>query len=256
MKRRKILIGITVLIFLMVLVRIISNTQYREQIPNPSGESQCAVYYLLNIDGMKGLGHSALMLTDEQGNGLLYSYNGMQYSLTECLMGKAGIGKMKCFELKSEEVDDFLLTGNLQVSDASECDNFDRLLYTYISDEEYNCIKAEADAYISVGDTFEDLYAKAFHAQGEEKQAAEEELQKYVTREDVPKYQIYTYNCDTVARKTIAIVSEEMKRYNEENVKLIPSANYKNMSKHLGEKFGVLNMGEDSLCEKLLWYFL
>lgn len=98
------------------------------------GEKEgCRIYYLLNIDGMKGLGHAAFLLVDEQGEGLFYSYNGMQYSLPECLLGKAGIGKMKSFALNREQTEQFLTAGDLEVSDTSECDNFDRALYRCVS---------------------------------------------------------------------------------------------------------------------------
>ena len=59
----------------------------------------CQVCYLLNLDGMKGLGHSALLLIDETGAGQLFSYNGMQYGLLPCLLGKEGIGKMKVISM-------------------------------------------------------------------------------------------------------------------------------------------------------------
>ena len=71
----------------------------------------CQVCYLLNLDGMKGLGHSALLLIDETGAGQLFSYNGMQYGLLPCLLGKEGIGKMKVISMTPEETAVFLETG-------------------------------------------------------------------------------------------------------------------------------------------------
>lgn len=180
-KNKKIFIGFILFIILILFVKIIITTQYKER-PSTiiSTEKEHTVYYLLNIDGMKGLGHSALMLVDDQGSGFFYSYNGMQYSLMECLVGKAGIGKMKLFELTSDEVKDFLSTGDLEVSDVTECDNFDRLSYKYISAKEYNSIKNELDYYITIGDKYEQLYAAAFNSEGEEKQNAEKILQEFV----------------------------------------------------------------------------
>lgn len=74
MKRKK----YAAVILLAVMVIIFWDTPFETRPPGKSSDS-CAVYYLLNIDGMKGLGHAAFMLTDEQGNGQVYSYNGMQY---------------------------------------------------------------------------------------------------------------------------------------------------------------------------------
>ena len=129
-KRKKAIAVVFLALIVIMVIKIISNTQYKERGITASEERTPAVYYLLNIDGMKGLGHSALLLVDSQGNGSLYSYNGMQYSLMECLMGKAGIGKMALYELTPECVAGFLETGDLEVAVESECDNYDRALYT------------------------------------------------------------------------------------------------------------------------------
>lgn len=45
------------------------------------GAEECMLYYIVNVDGMKGLGHSILMLVDQEGCGTVYSFNGMQRSL-------------------------------------------------------------------------------------------------------------------------------------------------------------------------------
>lgn len=57
-------------------------------------EEDCMLYYIVNADGMKGLGHSIVMVVDEKGCGKVFSYNGMQRSLWESLPGRSGIGKM------------------------------------------------------------------------------------------------------------------------------------------------------------------
>ncbi len=186
-------------------------------------QNSCAVYYLLNIDGMKGLGHAALLLQDEQGNGLLYSYNGMQYSLLECLIGKEGIGKMKVFALSADEICEFLSTGDLKVEDTAECDNFDRVLYRCISREDYEAVQKGTVKYMEAGAEFERLYAAAYDSAGEE-------LEAFLEQEDLPRYQIYTHNCDTVARELIAQIDEEMRQYNSESKRLTPTGNYIGMT--------------------------
>lgn len=200
--------------------------------------SECVFYYLLNIDGMKGLGHSAFLLVDEQGEGVFYSYNGMQYSLSECLAGKAGVGKMKEFQLTAEEVAELLDTGNLQVSDVSECDNFDRILYRSISGEEYRQIQENIKIYIQVGEEFE-------------------QFGEVITEmAEVPLYQIYHHNCDTVAREQIALVDTQVAEYNETRRKLTPARNYKGMCRYMDSLWGYGKIGSDSFVERVLWYFL
>lgn len=252
--KRKCLAGFFLVLIVLMVIQILINTQYKERSITADEKKTVAVYYLLNIDGMKGLGHSALMFVDGQGNGRLYSYNGMQYSLGECLIGKEGIGKMMLFELDSECVNQFLENGNLDVPEESECDNYDRALYTYISNEEYETIKEKLAYYIEVGDTYQQLYVTANNMTGEAQNAAEVVLQEYTFREDIPKYQIYHHNCDVVAREAIAMVNCEMQAYNEIEEKLFPSANYKNMCRQFGDSWGMIHLGQDTVLEKILWY--
>lgn len=79
--------------------------------PRKEPGRDCRVYYLLNIDGMKGLGHAALLLVDEKGEGLL-------------------------------------LTGDLPSEEYEECRNFDRALWRYLSGEEYEKILQGTEAYL------------------------------------------------------------------------------------------------------------
>ena len=117
---------------------------------------------------------------------------------------------MKVFTLSPAEVQAFLDMGDLQVEDTAECDNFDRILYRHISREEYDTIQEGAAKYIDTGTMFETLYASALEAGGEEKVQAEEKLNEFLNQKETLKYQIYTNNCDTVARELIALVDDEM----------------------------------------------
>ena len=94
MKKKKIVIVILIIFLVVFMGRKLLNFQVNNSRCPILQDNSCIVYYLLNIDGMKGLGHASFMLVNEQGEGCFYSYNGMQYNLAECLMGKAGIGKM------------------------------------------------------------------------------------------------------------------------------------------------------------------
>lgn len=237
MKKLKFRYVLLVAILLLLGIRVVMNFSIGSR-PLEIKLSECVFYYLLNIDGMKGLGHSAFLLVDEQGEGVFCSYNGMQYSLSECLVGKAGVGKMKEFQLTAAEVAELLDTGNLQVSDASECDNFDRILYRVISEEEYKQIRENVEIYIQVGNEFEQYGEVITEA------------------ENVPLYQIYNHNCDTVAREQIALVDTQVAEYNETRRKLTPARNYKGMCQYMDSLWGYGKIGSDSFVERVLWYFL
>ncbi len=225
-----------------------------------SDEASCRVCYLLNLDGMKGLGHSALLLIDEEGNGQLFSYNGMQYNLFWCLMGKEGIGKMKNIQMDPEETSAFLETGRPVLSEEEskeyqECTDFDRILYRYISSEQYEHILDGTKQYIETGNQYEALYASLHAASGQPEAQAndiEKQMDLLLCQEQTPKYQIYTHNCDTAARELIARTDEGMALYNRSAARLTPSANYRAMCRMLDETWGYGILGEDTLTEKLL----
>lgn len=214
-------------------------------------DGECRVCYLLNLDGMKGLGHSALLLIDEDGSGRVLSYNGMQYGLAECLTGREGIGKMMEYSLEPQEVEELLRTGDLKAGGYGECDNFDRMLYRWISKTQYEQILDGAKAYVDAGDRYEELYAEIVQAEEAKRPEAEARMQNYL-RQDLPRYQIYTHNCDTVARELMALADEEIRRYNVQEQKLTPKGNYKNMCACVSGQWGIARLGRDSLVEQVL----
>ena len=75
-KRRKTLIicSVTALVAIWLFLCVSMHLTVRE----PSfAEGDCMLYYIVNADGMKGLGHSILLLVNEQGIGTVFSFNGM-----------------------------------------------------------------------------------------------------------------------------------------------------------------------------------
>lgn len=219
-------------------------------------ERERRICYLLNIDGMGGLGHVAFMLEDTDGSGILYSYNGMQYDLKACLLGKEGVGKMKVFELDADDVADLYKTGMVSVSDVSECDDFDRIIFRSVSEEEYLMVAESVQEYITAGDRYEELFAIMANATATDKVNAQAELDAYSSRDDLPKYNIYKHNCDTVARIVIAGIDDGMAGFNENNSRLIPSNNCRKMSKVLKNGWNKARLGEDTLKERILWFIL
>lgn len=214
-------------------------------------DGDCRICYLLNLDGMKGLGHSALLLIDENGSGSVLSYNGMQYGLAECLAGRKGIGKMMVYSLEPQEVETLLRTGDLETDGHGECDNFDRMLYRWVSRIQYEQIMDAAKIYVDAGDRYEELYAAAARAEEAKRPEAEGRMEDYL-RQDLPRYQIYTHNCDTVARELLALVDEEIRRYNVQEQKLTPKGNYKNMCACVSDQWGIVRLGRDTLVEQAL----
>lgn len=229
-------------------------------------EGTYRVCYLLNVDGMKGLGHSALLLLDENGEGKLFSYNGMEYNLFQCLLGKKGMGRMKEFSLDADTLREFLETGELPAGEYEECSNFDRALWREISREEYDVVTEKALHYIEAEEEYgklcEELYALERDAAPGEgaSQAAEasleearQRLEEFRAREDTPLYQIYTHNCDTAAREMIAAVDGDMAAYNASEARLTPKGNYKNMCRKLGGPWKFCSLEEDTWVERLLF---
>ena len=134
----------TVLVIIWLLLCASMHLTVRE----PSfAEGDCMLYYIVNADGMKGLGHSILLLVNEQGNGTVFSFNGMQRSLRESLLGKSGIGKMSTGTMTAEETKTFLQTGDLKIDGDQLTDNYDMALYRPITTEEYQVILEQTAPY-------------------------------------------------------------------------------------------------------------
>ncbi|MDE5748300.1 MAG: hypothetical protein K2I21_12090, partial [Acetatifactor sp.] len=118
------------------------------------------LYYIVNANGMKGLGHSIVLLVDEDECGTVFSFNGMQRTLGESLLGKGGIGKMSMGRLAKEELITFLQTGNLNLGEDQLSDNYDMALYRPISAEECRAILEQLAPYYAAEEQFAELYGK------------------------------------------------------------------------------------------------
>ena len=125
------------------------------------------LYYIVNVDGMKGLGHSILLLVDQEGCGTVYSFNGMQRSLGESLLGLSGVGKMSVGVMTAQETEVFLRTGDLQLDGDQLTGNYDVALYRPISSEEYRIIAEQAAPYWEAQEQFAELYERWAYEQDE-----------------------------------------------------------------------------------------
>ena len=219
-------------------------------------QGNCRVYYILNVDGMKGLGHSILILEDEEGHGRVFSFNGMQRNLKEALLGKAGVGKMSVGSMSKEELQDFLDTGNLWLEGDQLQDNYDVALYRNMTKEEYAAILEETEIYIETGREYEELYVQYASAKDERLKAEyERRLEGMGANDALPLYRIYTHNCDHAARLLIACVDDEMREYNQNSNLITPGGNLKAFAKSTNS-WGVMRLGENTFPESVLEFLM
>ena len=216
----------------------------------------CCLYYLVNVDGMKGLGHSLLMLTDAQGNGTLLSFNGMQRTLREALLGKAGVGKLGVGSLDEEGVAAFLRTGDLDLDGDQFEDNYDLALYRSITEEEFQAVLDGAIPYLETGERYETLYA-LYVASTDlvEKAEYEAEMEQMSRDHSLPLYRLYTNNCDHVVRLLAGIVDGDLAAYNERVGRLTPNGNFKAFGRS-ADNWGVLHIGGTTLWERVLGFLM
>lgn len=219
-------------------------------------ENECMVYYIVNADGMKGLGHSIVLLVDEDGCGTVLSFNGMQRNLAESLMGKSGIGKMSVGNLSEEETCLFLQTGDLNLEEDQLQDNYDVALYRPITAEECHVILEQTTSYIAAEEQFVALYeAWAGEENTAKKEAYEQDLEQLGQDGSLPLYHIYRNNCDHAARLLISAVDPSMQDYVRHTWRMTPNGNIKAFGREAGN-WGVMMLGEQSLWERILMFLI
>lgn len=226
--------------------------------PRPAAPAQgdCMLYYIINTDGMKGLGHTILMLTDQKGRGTVISFNGMQKSLGESLMGQSGIGKMSIETMEPKETAAFLQTGNLYLEEDQLQDNYDRALYRPITAQEYRAVSAAAEPYLAAEAKFDTLYTQWVSAQdSNRKDACRQQLAQLSRDRSLPLYHLYTHNCDHAARELAAAADSDIREYTLHTWRITPTGNLKAFG-NSSDRWGVMELGETSLPEKILDFLM
>lgn len=219
-------------------------------------EEDCMLYYIVNADGMKGLGHSIVMVVDEKGCGTVFSYNGMQRSLRESLLGRSGVGKMSIGMMTADETDAFLQSGNLQIDKDQLTDNYDVALYRPITAKEYQIVVEQAEPYLAAERQFTDLYEKWAVEENTDKKATYKQALQQMGQGGVqPVYQIYKNNCDHVARLLAASVDSELRDYTDHAWRMTPNGNVKAFGRKT-ENWGMMTLGEQSLPERILMFLM
>ena len=217
---------------------------------NPADVSDTyAIYYLVNADGMKGLGHSIVLLTGpdntETDTCVVYSFNGMEKNLKQALMGEAGVGCLSVAYLTKEEVASFLADGDLNAGTEQLNANYDLAVYKEIKYEEYKKIAEQVSVYMQLTDEYHKL---------EEKQD-KEGIASLKTQNDALLYRIYSHNCDTVARELMEAVDQDVHAFNVSNNYRTPLANIKAFSREMDE-WSAIKIGDQSFKEKLFTFFM
>ena len=254
-KRRKTLIvsSVTALVIIWLFWCVSMHLTVRE----PSfAEGDCMLYYIVNADGMKGLGHSILLLVNEQGIGTVFSFNGMQRSLRESLLGKSGIGKMSTGVMTAEETKTFLQTGNLEIDGDQLTDNYDMALYRPITTEDYQVILEQTIPYFTAEQQFGTLYEKWVVEQDADKKAEyKQALEKMGQDKSLPAYQIYTNNCDHAVRKLASTVDLDLQEYTCHTWRMTPNGNLKAFGAK-AEGWGIMTLGKQSIFERVLMFLV
>ena len=109
---------------------------------------------------------------------------------------------------------------------------------------------------METGEKYETLYALyAASTDLVEKAEYEAEMEQMSRNPSLPLYRLYTNNCDHVARLLAGIVDEDLAAYNERMKRLTPNGNFKAFGRST-EKWGVLHIGETTLWERALGFFI
>lgn len=219
-------------------------------------KEECMLYYIVNADGMKGLGHSILLIVDGEGCGRVFSFNGMQRSLGESLLGKSGVGKMSVGVMTAEETAAFLQTGDLKLDGDQLADNYDMALYRPISAEDYCVISEQCVPYFAAEERFAELYEKWVEEEDIDRRMEYKQALEQLSREEgLPLYQLYTYNCDHVARALAAPIDQELREYTQHSWRMTPNGNLKAFGKK-AENWGAMTLGEQSFIDKILFFLV
>lgn len=219
-------------------------------------DEDCMLYYIVNTDGMKGLGHSILMIVDEEGCGTVCSFNGLQRSLGECLLGESGIGKFSTGVMNAEETEKFLRSGDLCLDGDQLTDNYDVALYRPITMEAYQAILEQTAPYLAAEVEYQALYEKwAMAEDAVSKAEYQQALKRMAEDESLPLYQIYTHNCDHAARMIAGTVDQELQKYTESAWRMTPNGNLKAFAGR-ADDWGVMTLGKQRLPEKILMFFM
>lgn len=176
--------------------------------------SDNTVHYLLNIDGAKTFGHAAMLIVNQEGEGLFYSYMASD-SLWKVIGGVKSKSVMAELYGTAEDVQNLLRTGNVNFTTD-----------TYIVDDNY-------DRTISKGVNFNDVI----------------ELLGVANSFKGKPYDTYNNNCGTFVMDALSKIDSTMR--NEERYSF-PNVQYVNMINSIQETWDISSIGSDTTKESIV----
>lgn len=209
---------------------------------NGKEEKDYAVYYLNNMDGAKVFGHNSILIENPDGSSEFYSYMGTGAMPEVLKPSNNSLGYMGHELLNSTETEEFLKTGDINVTMADKSknhDNYDRALKKNITEDERNQLIQAANQYIMIfdeGSIIEDDKIK----------------KDYLKKTDKAAYNLYTYNCDTVAGEIIALIDPEFISCQYRMLNSTPNNSFYVRKTVLGDSWKEIEIGENDWKEILI----
>lgn len=160
-------------------------------------ETDYTVYYLNNMDGAFKTGHTAVLVETPNGNSHFFSYTSEEGNLVKKAMGDDVEGYMEYARLSKQETETFLQNGDIGViSHGGEMlyTNYDRALKKEIT-------QAEAELIIAMENGYVNLYKELY-----DENTTEDIYNSLIMENPQLLYNLYSNNCDTVARDMLTTV--------------------------------------------------
>lgn len=193
---------------------------------DPSGEDG-RLYYVNKSYGVKGLGHNSVVVENDDGTGMLYSYQIRDITDVETLVNTFEAGYLVHTELSADDMKEYLNSGKI----VHKLDNptieqemvYTSALYRDITDKDIEKIHNQAQDYIDMYDLYKQHPV----------------IYKLISGIDQFKYSVYNNNCDTVAATLIARADIRFKIDNLMDYSIqVPNVMYLRRAAMLKESFG------------------
>ena len=184
------------------------------------GNEKNDVYMLLNLDGAAKFGHAALLLVNESGEGLFYSFMGSDNAL-KIYLGFNSNSALGSAYGTPEEVNDLLKTGDIAFS------------YEYKS--------SFGNTFVSVDDNYDRALSKEIT--NEELETMLDEIEVYGSE----SYNLYTNNCGDFVMNVTGTIDEQI---NSSRNHALPNVQYVYWEMRASDSWDDIYIGKDTGIEK------
>lgn len=200
------------------------------------------------MDGAKAFGHNAILVVNKDGTSDFFSYMGTG-KLGDTVRGKESLAYMGHVEMKVDETEEFLNTGDIKVpvpGGGENPDNYDRALRKTITETEYNQIMSASENYVNLYDNANE---------------ANIDIEEYLENNKDAAYNFYNHNCDTVTGEILGLIDDRFVSCHDGILYTTPNNSYYVRKVLLSEEWEEINMGKNNIFEKTigtegLYYFL